>query len=203
MNGDWLHNFGTVNLDENQSVTDPFLLQLGTVTLNSDFYPYRHIADNVPKYSKIISAPPNYLQCQIDLYYGGSLYVSIPVLFPSPPSESHGASYTKETPVGSTFPLIAFGSSEPSQVSFSFTALQEYLPSGYSSLETYLDTIKLMTKPRYSGDLVLAPSVKLTFGSLVYTGVCDSISIDYANVYGNNAMVKADVACQFTLTDGV
>lgn len=187
----------------NQTVIDPFLTDLGKVTLNKDYYPNKYISTRVWNLDNSRIEEQGYLPCSIKVYYGGTEAYTIPILFQQSFSESNSASYAKESPVGSTYPIIAFSNSEPSAVNFSFVALSDYLPSGYTSLKEYIDDIKKMTKPKYSGNIVLSPSVKITFSNLTYTGVCDSVNVDYHNVFNNKSLVKADITCAFTLTEGV
>lgn len=191
--------------NENQTITDPFLTDLGRTTLNSYYTPIKTIRNDSRALNQplFISTPPGYLPCKIDLYYGGSFYKTIPVLFPETISEQLSTNFIKESPVGSTYPITAFSNAQPTTVPVTFFALADYLPSGYTSLRSYLNDLKLMCKPRYSGNIVYSPSVRVTFSDISFYAVCDSLTIDYDQVYNNRSLVKANVSCQFTITESV
>lgn len=183
---------------------DPFLTDMGTVTLDSEKLPRSYNYDAHKKsLSKVGSSftylPPSYTEAHIELYYNGELYRDIPILFTESMSESLQASFIKETPVGSATPIIAFASSQPTTVNISFIALQEYLPQGYSTFNDYIETIRKLTKPRHSGSYVQAPEVSVNISGQSFYGVCDSVSIDYDDIYGSHTYLKATVSCQFTL----
>lgn len=204
-NDNFINNLGSVDYEalKNQTLVDPFINNMTSRTLNSNYYPHKYIRPVRNSSDNKISAPPGYLPCELTIYYGGVYYDTIPLLFPQSISESHSANYAKESPVGSDFPIVAFSNSQPSTITLNFVALSDYLPSKYRALEDYIEAVKMMTKPKYTGNIVKSPSVQLKFSSLTFTGVCDSISISYATVYNNNSLVKADIDCQFTLTEGI
>mgnify|MGYP001851787487 CR=1 FL=1 len=200
---EFLDNLGTWT-NENQTISDPFLNQFGKVSMNSYYNPIKTIRTNaVLNQHTFISTPPGYMPCKIDLYYEGAYYKTIPILFPESISENLSTNFAKESPVGSTYPIVAFSSSQPSTIPISFIALADYLPTGYPTLKSYINDIKLLCKPRYAGDFVQSPSVKITYSDIVFYGVCDSIDIQYDSIYGNNSLVKANISCSFTVTGGV
>lgn len=199
---EYLDAFGTVT-NKNQTYTDTSLRKLGKVTLNSYYSPIRRIKNNNQYLNShaFIATPPGYMRCNIQLYYGGSPDHNIPMLFPESISESISANFVKESPVGSTNPIIAFSNTQPQEFSIQFTALADYLPTGYSTLRQYIEDIKTMCKPRYQNqnNLVLAPSVLVSYSDISFYGVCDSVSVEYEPVYNVNSMVVAKVNCSFTV----
>ena len=177
---------------------DPFLSNNGKVTVNQSFL-HKGTFETKDNYSApSINCPPNYLSAKIKILKGGDEYKTIPVIFPGSFSNSISASYAKESPVGSKLPIVAFEHTDAETFPFSFVALADYLPSGYGSLKSYLDDLKEMVKPNYSGSTVKSPSVVLYFADYAVTCVCTSISISYDEIYNNNSLVKATVSCEFT-----
>lgn len=186
---------------KNATLIDPFLSDVSVVTLNKNYLPIsaKNSANLRNKVSsKLIRSVPNYIQSEIRIYYAGTCEYIIPVLFPEAATESYGASFVKESPVGSSHPIIAFANSNATTVSVSFTALSDHLPSGYNSFEDYINAIKHMTIPKTSGSIIMGPEVTVSIANLVFSGVCDSVSIEYKNIYGNNSYTMATISCQFT-----
>ena len=93
---------------------------------------------------------------------------------------------------------MAYDYTDSESFPFSFVALADYLPSGYSSLNTYVEAIKEMVRPNYSGNTVLSPHIVLYYADISVECVCTSINVQYADYYGNNSFVKADISCEFT-----
>ena len=186
---------------KNATRVDPFLTDISKVTLNKNQLPLasdtqtNRLAQSGTFSGKV---PPGYISAKIELYYSGVLSKTIPILFPESASESLGANYLKENPIGSSNPIMAFGHSNNSTVSIAFVALSDYLPQGYTTFESYIDAIRSLTKPKYSEDYVKGPEVKVYLASIYFEGVCDSISIDYQNIYGNQTFTVANISCQFT-----
>ena len=182
------------------TVTDPFLRDLGKVTINKDYLPYyRSLRSTVPHTSKI-SAPHGCLPASLSLYHGSNRTLVLPILFPQSISDSISANFIKESPVGSKVPITAFASTKEEQIPLSFIALADYLPSGYTSLKQYINDIKKMCIPVYSGNMVLSPWVVIQFSDLSFTAVCDSIGVEYdTSIYGNKQMAKATINCNFTV----
>ena len=197
---DYLSALGVYN--PNQTYADTLLTSLGLVTLNSYYTPIRRIQENL-KYKRTINKSADYLPCKIDVYFGGQYYYTLPIVFPQSLAESISANFIKESPVGSTLPIVAFSNTEPQDFSMTFTATKDYLPAGYSSLRDYVQSVKAICKPRYNGNIVLAPSVRITYSDIVFSGVCNSVSVEYEDVYDNKSMVVARFNCSFTLTGGV
>ena len=187
----------------NSTLVDPFLSDVSIVTLNKNYLPIasrNSISLKNRSESTIIKVPANYITAKIDVYYAGSLYKSIPLLFPESASESLSANFVKENPVGSSVPIVAFANSGNSQISINFVALADYLPIGYESFEDYLNAIRSMTKPQLSGNYVKGPEVFVSLANISFYGVCDSVSIEYKNMYKNNSYSMANISCQFTRT---
>lgn len=160
---------------------------------------------------------PGILPCSLTVFWGGlhsRESIDIPVVFPQSITESINSNFVKESPVGSTFPIIAFSNTDPQDVSLSFTAVSDFLPSGYTSLRQYVNAVKSMCKPRYSGNIVLAPSVVVRYSDITFYGICNSVSVEYEDVYAgkytdfekntadNISLVVARFNCSFTLTGG-
>lgn len=188
---------------KNATLVDPFLEDVSIVTLNKNYLPLstKNAMDLRNKSSAtVIKETPGYLTAKIEVYYAGVLTYSIPLLFPENASESLGANFVKENPVGSSKPIVAFSNTSTPQISLSFIALSDYLPTGYNSFQDYLETIKQMTKPKTSGNYVKAPEVYVEVANLKFYGVCDSINIEYNQTYGDNTYIMANISCQFTKT---
>lgn len=202
-NDHFLNELGS-QVNPNQTIADPFLNNLSQTMLYNSYVPIKQIRrDPVLSSHNKISTPPGYLNCSISLYYAGVYDRTFQILFPESISESISANFTKESPVGSTYPITAFSNTGEQKVPMSFVVLSDYLPDGYSSVRAFIKDLKLMCKPKYSGSIVKSPSVQITFGDITFYGVCESISVEYANVYGNNSMVKATVSCDFTITEAL
>lgn len=187
----------------NGTLLDPFLENINLVTLNKNYLPLstQNAKDlRARTTATVIKETPGYLTAKIEVYYAGVLTYSIPLLFPDSASESLGANFIKENPVGSSKPIVAFSNTTTPQVNLSFIALSDYLPTGYNSFQDYLETIKQMVKPKTSGSYVKSPEVYVEVANLKFYGVCDSISIDYDQTYGDNTYIKANISCQFTKT---
>lgn len=187
----------------NAVLLDPFISDISLVTLNKDYLPIVSANSQSLKNRTdhpLFKEPPGYLSAVIKVYYKGNCEYTIPMLFPESASESYGASFVKESPVGSTYPILAFANSGASTVNISFVALSDHLPKGYSTLSDYLNAIKQMTRPKYSGTHVIGPEVTVSLANITFSGVCDSISIDYQNLYGDNSYSMATITCQFTRT---
>lgn len=186
---------------KNATLVDPFLTDISKVTLNKNQLPLasdtqtNRLAQTGTFSGKV---PPEYITAKIELYYAGKLNKTIPILFPESASEALGTNYLKENPVGSASPLIAFGHSSNTTINISFVALADYLPQGYTTLESYLDAIRSLTKPQYTEDFVKGPEVRVHLANLYFEGVCDSVNIEYQNVYGNGTYSIANISCQFT-----
>ena len=189
-----------MNQNSNQSVMDPFLTNNYKVNLNEYYNPINKIKLDTTLNERFkINAPAGYLPSEISIYHGGKLSNKVPILFPESFSESLSASYASESPVGSDRPIIAFSNTNAKKVPFTFIALADYLPEGFTSLKQYLNTIQTMCRPKYEGQTVLSPSVLLTFVNLKYEAVCDDIQIGYSTVYGNKQFVMATLSCTFTI----
>lgn len=200
MNSSYLNNI-TIRPASGQTVVDPFLNDISTTTLNSNYIPIKKISTDAPLNEHIrISNYADYLPAEITIYHDTDKYGTFSVLFPSSFSESISATYVKESPVGSAYPIVAFSSTGNSTIPLTFDVLAEYLPSGISSLRQYVEGLKQMVRPKYSGDIVKSPWVLVKFADVSFEGVCDSLGIDYHNVYGNKSFIKATVTCQFTVT---
>lgn len=197
---DFLSALGVYN--PNQTYQDTLLTSLGLVTLNSYYTPIKRIQRGLD-YKRTLNKSASYLPCSIDVHYGGAYSYTLPIVFPQSITESVSANFIKESPVGSTIPIIAFSNTESQDFSMTFTAAKDYLPEGYSSLRDYVKAVKAMCKPRYNGNIVLAPSVRVTYSDVVFSGVCNSVSVEYEDVYGDKSMVVARFSCSFTLTGGV
>lgn len=191
----------------NQTVYDPFSTDRSGVNLGDFYTPIRRISSRVPSYNNNLAAPDGYNICIITLYYTkdpSSNRIEIPVLFPESFSESLSASYAKESPVGSSVPIVAFSHTNPQQLPLTFIASKDYLPSSYKDFNSYINDIKLMVKPKKSTNssnksVVVAPTITLRFLNLFYNVVCDSIDIAYSPIYEKDSFVHATITCQFTV----
>lgn len=191
----------------NQTVYDPFVKTLKDTDVYAPIKKIRTTLSEVNRF--ILNAPPSYLTCEIKVKYNyktdsgqdTSLYdVNIPILFLESFSESLSASYAKESPVGSTNPIVAFSHTNPQQIPITFIALDDYLPRNFKSLKDYVSAIKTMVKPKYIADgRVVAPDVELWISNMVYKVVCDNIDINYSNVFGTKSLVHATISCSFTV----
>ena len=185
-------------MNTNQTVIDPFITKDYKLNVDDTYPPIKKI--KVYKKDEVFleNVPPNYLSCLIELYYGDEKDRDIYILFPNTFAESLSASFVKESPIGSDKPIIAFSNTNPQQVPISFTALADYLPTGFTSFKQYISAIKKMVQPIYKGDTVISPWVRIKFSNMEYEAVCDSIDISYANLFGDNSLVSATITCQFT-----
>lgn len=184
-----------------QTVTDPYLTYGGKVTVDKNFLPIEKMNADYLNLSSI-TAPPNYLTAEIILYRSGDEVRKIPILFDATISNSISANYTKEHPIGSSNPIVAFNYTGEETFPFSFVALADYLPTGFNTLRSYIDAIKEMVKPSYSDSIVKSPYVLLNFADISVKCICESISINYDNIYNsdnkNGSFAKANIQCQFT-----
>lgn len=213
---DFDYNTNTFNISWDntaQTVTDPYLTDGGKVTLNKKFLPISKIDLKLnERFNKApLTAPTGYLIAILSLFRGSNMIREIPVMFNISFSETISASYAKEHPVGSTEPIVAFNYTGEETFPFSFTALADYIPKGFSSLRDYVEAIKSIVKPTYSDSIVLPPYLVLSFADISVKCICESIDISYDPIYyynynGNNAgafdnkgtFAKADIRCQFT-----
>ena len=180
-----------------QTITDPYLNNGGKVTVNKNYLPTKRFTTSRGRNLSTISAPPEYLTGSITLFRGSDKIREIPILFSATISNNLSASYVKESPVGSSSPIVAFNSTGEETFPFSFVALADYLPSEFSSLREYIDAVKEIVKPGYSDSLVKSPYVILTFADISVKCVCESVSISYDTLYNVNSFVKADIQCSF------
>lgn len=216
MENDYLSSLGKLNgtnktnstyldnmqLNVNKTLCDPYLLEMGKVTLNKNNLPTSKI--QVTQGNTVINCPPSYLPASIRIYHGLSSNgsIEIPILFPESYSESLQANFIKESPVGSKLPIVAFSNTNPTSIPFSFICLSDYLPKGYSTLKSYIDAIKTMVYPKYNSTMVDSPWVIVTFADQSFTGICESINIEYdTSIFGNHELVKATVSCQFIIVE--
>lgn len=203
-----LNNELSVSWDNKASVVmDPYLNTGNMITVNHNYINRNHITDLTGTHyvTPSISTPPGYLVAHIIIEKGGSETKDIPILFPGTFSNSISASYATESPVGSVQPIIAFNATDAESFPFSFVALADYLPDGYTSLKSYLEALKEMVKPAYTktatSNIVKAPTVWLFFADYSVHCVCKSISIAYDEIYKGNSFYKANVSCEFTKID--
>lgn len=186
---------------------DPAATANGKITLNHNYLDRDKLVEEGEKSlaPSSITTPPGYLVAHIVIRKGGEDFKDIPILFPGTFSNSISASYATESPVGGIQPIIAFNNTDAESFPFSFVALSDYLPSGYTSLKSYLEALKEMVKPGYqktaTSNLVKAPTVWLFFADYAIHCVCKSISITYDEIYNNNSFVKANISCEFTKID--
>lgn len=195
------YNTNTFNISWDntaQTITDPYLNYGGKVTVNKNYLPIARISEELLNLHSSITAPPDYLTARITLFRGSDKIREIPVLFNATISNSISASYVKESPIGSSEPIIAFTATGEETFPFSFVALSDYLPDGFSSLRAYVDAIKEMVKPSYSDSIVKSPYILLTFADISVKCICESIDISFDPIYNKNSFVKADIRCSFT-----
>lgn len=189
-------------VNTNSVVMDPLYSVNGMNTVNKNYLPKDIFNITPTNYSSIssITTPPNYLPATLKIFKGGNEFKTIPILFAGSFSNTISATYTRETPVGSTQPIIAFEHTDAESFPFSFVALSDYLPGAYkgSGLNAYLEDIKEMVKPNYSGQTVYSPTVLLSFAGYSVLCVCTSINISFDEIYNNNSFVKANITCEFT-----
>ena len=115
-----------------QTITDPYLNNGGKVTVNKNYLPTKRFTTSRGRNLSTISAPPEYLTGSITLFRGSDKIREIPILFSATISNNLSASYVKESPVGSSSPIVAFNSTGEETFPFSFVALADYLPSEFS-----------------------------------------------------------------------
>lgn len=195
------------SVNTNYTLVDPFLHNLSQQTLNKNYIQQVNNFKNSlalkadGRHNAFNSLPPNYITAEITVYHGGITSGKLYLLFPGEVSESSSANYVKESPVGSTYPIVAFGNTQPSQVNLSFIALADYLPQGETSLDSYIKSIRSMLQPSYpDSSHVSAPTVYVHLGNVRFSGVCDSVNINYYNLFNRQTYVKADISCSFTVS---
>lgn len=149
-------------------------------------------------YRDKIIAPPGYLPASITRTTVGMKQKEIPILFPKSFSRSIQASYAKENPVGSTRPIVAYSFTNAEQIPLEFDALADYLPNGYTTLNEYVEDIISILKPGSSNSAITEPTVTVTLADISFQGICESISINYDNVYGDKTFTHAVISCNFT-----
>lgn len=191
----------------NMTMVDKTLVDVTKNILNTYYVPttklIKELKNKVKSGGTFNHVPPQHIPAEIKVYHSGVETGKFYILFPESVSESLSAQFIKENPVGSTYPIVAFSNTSESSISLSFVALSDYLPEGFNKLEDYLKVIRSMVTPTYpskQANLVQGPSVYVRIGGISFYGVCDSISIDYDNLYGSSSFVKASISCQFTIT---
>lgn len=185
----------------NQTIVDDYLINLGTVTLDQAYLPIKTInQESLLNQHVIIANYPDYLPASITVYHDNVKSGFFPLLFPQSFQESLSASFIKESPVGSAYPIVAYSHTGETTIPIQFTALAEYLPGGFNTLRSYIEGLKDMVRPKYSGDIVKSPTVLVQFADVVFEGVCNSMNVAYSQVYGNKSFIKADIDCSFTVT---
>lgn len=178
-------------------IIDPNITDGYKITVNKNYLPSNHFESSNISVSSI-KTPPGYLTAHIAIYKGSTKTADIPVLFPGTLSNSISASFARSNPVGSNKPIIAYEHTDAESFPFNFVALADYLPVGYTSLNAYIEALKEMVRPSYSGNTVLSPHVILYYADIVIECVCTNINVQYADYYGTNSFVKADISCEFT-----
>lgn len=190
------------NLNTNQSVLNMNNPMLSKITLNSAFLPAvrrNNISGATQKKTATsIKLPPEYLPARITSVKG-SITRTIPILFPASFSRSMSAHFAKENPVGSVIPIVAYSYTDAEEIPFEFDALSDYLPSDFHSLNEYVEAILDILRPSHNADgVIFEPTVIVEFADMYFKGICNSVSINYDNVYDYKSFVHARISCQFT-----
>lgn len=151
------------------------------------------------KYGLSIVAPPEYLPATITRTTAGERH-EIPILFPKSFSRSIQASFAKENPVGSTLPITAYSYTNAESIPLEFDVLADYLPTQYKDkgLNAYIEDIISILKPKKSNSTIYEPTVTVSFADISFQGICESVSVNYTNLYDYKSFTHAVIDCQFT-----
>lgn len=178
------------------------------ITLNNNFLPIaaKNKMSNAPgsdKYDLTITAPPDYLPAMITRTTNGMEQIQIPVLFPKSFSRSIQASFAKESPVGSDVPIVAYSYTNAESIPLEFDVISDYLPTKYKNLglNAYIEDIISILKPKKTNSTIYEPTVMVSFADISFRGICESISINYDNLYDYKSFTHAIINCQFTKLD--
>lgn len=87
-------------------------------------------------------------------------------------------------------------------VSFSFDVYADYLPTGYSNVISYCNTLRQMNYPTYSSAIVNSPCIRFVYGGISITGI-PTITISYDNTIKRGVIDKAKVSVSITETDPI
>jgi len=192
---------------KNNLVTDMSSTYMGNITLDKRYLPIearqtvgQNKDSNAPgnsRYNLSINTPPEYLPAIITRTTNGE-NKNIPILFPKSFSRSIQANFAKESPVGSTSPITAYSYTGAESIPIEFDALSDYLPAGYNTLNEYVEDIISLLKPKVTNSTIFEPTVTVTFADISFSGICESVSISYDNLYDYKSFTHAIISCQFT-----
>ena len=142
-----------------------------------------------------------FLDCWIinNLIPDGSKGHYIPLMFsPNSISDSVATSYNSQAIPGGSAPVVTYSSTGARQVSIDFFVPIDYLPSNtsYENTEEYLNALRALMYPKYSGNVVKSPSCTLYLTNITIDGVCTQCNISYKTDqrYGNDGALGAEVS---------
>ena len=127
---------------------------------------------------------------------------TIPLMFsPNSLSDSVSASYNQQQLPGGSAPVITYSGTGARQLSMDFFVPIDYLPpsSEYKNTEQYLNALRALLYPKYSGVSVKPPTCEVYLTNTMLLGVCTQCSISYKTDqrYGNDGALGADVSLTF------
>ena len=123
----------------------------------------------------------------------------IPILWsPDSASESINASFEQTNIPGRSGPIVTYSYTGARTVSVSFFVSNDYCPTGYSSITSYINAIKALEYPSYNGNITVSPSCSLHIPGIDIDGVCTSVSVEYkTDRYTRDGKSSASVSLSF------
>ena len=127
--------------------------------------------------------------------------IKFPVM-PSNISESVSANFTQQDIVGASIPRIVYSSTSAQSISLSLQNLTEdYIVSGFSSLNEYVRALKALPYPSYPGaGIVKSPDLTLVLGNNTISCVCTSVNITWGNLVKEQNITTCNVEMSFLRT---
>lgn len=142
--------------------------------------------------SGINTYPHDYMYAFINnILTGETIQLS---LSPESASESISSNVNQEDIVARSAPIITYTSTGARQVTISFNQTEDTLPSGFNTIDSYVNAIKALAYPTYNNGLVSSPSCQLVIGtSLNVIGICQNVGVNWKPPYRNNRMQIAQI----------
>lgn len=117
------------------------------------------------------------------------------VTAPDSLSENIAANYNEQDILARSAPMISYTSTGARQVSIAIKVHEDILPSGYN-IDSYVNALKALPYPEYTGGNVTPPAVKLICGtSLNVIGVPLNVDVTWGTeVFRDNRMPIANIS---------
>ena len=127
--------------------------------------------------------------------------IKFPVM-PNGISENVTANFTQQDIVGASRPRIVYSSTSANTIGFSLQNLTEdYVVSGFNSLNEYVRTLQALVYPSYPGSgIVKSPDLTLVLGSKAIQCVCTSVNVSWGNTVKEQNITTCNVDMSFIRT---